>query len=321
MTGDIRSPDVVTVTLNPAIDLTVAVDRFVVGTVQRARTAVSTVGGKGINVAGCLADWGAAVAVTGVLGRANDVAFADFFAEKKIADRFVRTAGETRTNIKIADLATGDTTDLNLPGLTFAEGTFDAVRATLMRSAAPGRPVVLAGSLPDGLPESAWSTLIDDLARLDARVVLDTSGHPLAAALAGATLPHAIKPNAHELEQLLGRPLPTIADLVAAARDLVRRGVALVVVSRGAEGALFVDAETALAARLPAMTVLSTVGAGDAMVAGVVAGLVEGAALDRLARLAVAFATAKLQRIGPHLGSPALVASLAERVDVTVLPH
>ena len=315
--SDLARPDVVTVTLNPAIDLTVTLDRFVVGAVQRARAAVSTCGGKGINVAGCLADWGTRVAATGVLGRSNDGAFADFFAGKGIADRFVRTPGETRTNIKIADLAAGDTTDVNLPGLMVSEGTFDAVRATLMSLVAPGRPVVLAGSLPESLSEAAWALLVGDLTRTGARVVLDTSGAPLAATLAAGHPLHAVKPNRAELEALLGRTLPTTADLVAAARELLARGIALVVVSLGAEGALFVDRDTAIAARLPAKTVLSTVGAGDAMVAGLVAALVEGAALDRLARLSVAFATSKLDRIGPHLGPTADVERLAASVLLT----
>lgn len=315
------APDVVTVTLNPAIDLTVAVDRFVVGAVQRARSAVSTVGGKGINVAGCLADHGLAVAVTGVLGRANDAAFVDFFATKKIADRFVRTAGDTRTNIKIADLTGGETTDLNLPGLMVSDGSLEAVRATLMRSVRPRMPVVLAGSLPETLPETAWEKLIGDATRLGGRVVLDTSGAPLTAALAGAMLPYAVKPNRAELEALLGRALPETRDLVTAARDLIGRGIELVVVSRGAEGALFVDRDEVLTARLPPKAVLSTVGAGDAMVAGMVAALVEGASLERLARLSVAFATSKLERLGPHLGPSHEIERLAATVEVTALAN
>jgi 1-phosphofructokinase len=304
------------VTLNPAIDLTVTLDRLVVGAVQRASAAVSTCGGKGVNVAGCLADWGARVAVTGVLGHSNDGVFADFFAGKGIADGFVRTAGETRTNIKIADRASGDTTDVNLPGLTVSDEVFDAVRATLKRSVAPGRPVVLAGSLPESMPETAWAKLAADLARHGARVVLDTSGPPLAAALGSGQPLHAVKPNRAELEAFLGRSLPTAADLVAAARSLLDR-VALVVVSLGADGALFIDRETALAAALPAKKALSTVGAGDAMVAGIAAALVEGASLDRLARLAVAFASSKLDRIGPFLGPNEDVERLAAAVRVT----
>jgi len=309
---------VLTVTLNPAIDLTVAVDRLEIGAVHRARSAQSNAGGKGINVAGCLADWGVPVAAGGLLGRFNDDAFVAFFAEKDIADVCVRAPGETRTNIKIADLATGSTTDLNLPGLAVDAGKIDAVWATAVKEIGEGTPVVLAGSLPEGAPADTWAKMVADLAGEGARVVLDTSGAPLAAALGpqATRLPHAVKPNREELEALLGRALPGEADLVAAAHELVARGVRLVAVSRGAEGALFVDASEALAARLPAKTVLSTVGAGDAMVAGLVAALLESPALERVARLAVAFATAKLDRIGPHLGPRATVEDLAERVEI-----
>ena len=315
------APDVVAVTLNPAIDLTVAVDRLVVGSVQRAANSVSNCGGKGVNVAGCLADWGLRVALTGVLGHANASAFGEFFAEKGVADRAVRVAGATRTNIKIADRASGETTDINLPGLTVSNDAFAAVRAALRELVAPDRIVALAGSLPESLPETAWATLAADLAALGARIVLDTSGAPLAAALRGRHPLHVVKPNRAELEALIGRALPRTGDVIAAARTLLDRGVALVIVSLGAEGALFVDRERALNAALPAKTVLSTVGAGDAMVAGICAALVEGASLERLARLSVAFAASKLDRIGPYLGSTENVERLAAAVRVTAVSN
>lgn len=314
-------PDVVTVTLNPAIDLTVTLDRLVVGEVQRAETAVANCGGKGVNVAGCLADWGLRVAATGVLGRSNAGAFGDFFARKGVADRFVRIGGETRTNIKIADRASRQTTDINLPGLQVSEDAFAAVRATLKETVAPGRVFVLAGSLPRALPITAWATLAADLAALRARVVLDTSGAPLAVALEKGLPIAAVKPNRAELEALLGRALPTTADVIAAACSLLDGGVALVVVSLGAEGALFVDRRQALSAALPAKAVLSTVGAGDAMVAGIVAALVEGASLERIARLSVAFAASKLDRIGPFLGPVDDVERLAAAVGVSALTN
>ncbi|MCE1237390.1 MAG: 1-phosphofructokinase [Hyphomicrobiales bacterium] len=309
---------VVTLTLNPAIDLTVTVDTLRIGDVQKATAAQSNVGGKGVNVAGCLADWAVKVTATGVLGRFNDDGFVEFFRAKGIADAFIRAPGETRTNVKIVESRRGVTTDVNLPGLTVDRVLVEATRRRALADLAVGDVAVLAGSLPESLPADAWAGLAADLAAAGARVVLDTSGAPLAAALASdaPALPHAVKPNRAELEGLVGRALPTEADLAAAARALLARGVRLVVVSLGADGALFVDAETAIAARLPAKTVLSTVGAGDAMVAGLVAGLVEDAPLERLARLAVAFATAKLDRIGPHLGPRATVEDLAGRVEI-----
>ncbi|MDK9697391.1 MAG: 1-phosphofructokinase [Siculibacillus sp.] len=310
--------EIVTVTLNPAIDRTVAVDRLTLGAVHRARSSLSNAGGKGVNVAGCLADWGLRPIVTGILGRDNAAPFEAFFAAKGIDDRFVRAAGETRTNIKIADLATGETTDLNLPGLHVSTATYDAVWETLRAVVRPTTLVVVAGSLPENLPVVTLAALVSDLTRLGARVVLDTSGEPLARALAPEVrhLPFAVKPNRAELEDFAGRPLAGEAEIAAAARALVERGLGLVVVSRGADGAIFVTAEAALTARLPPVTALSTVGAGDAMVAGMVAGLAEAAPLERIARLGVAFAAAKLADVGPNLPSVAAVRELAAAVTL-----
>ena len=318
MTAVVHVTDAVTVTLNPAIDLTVTVDRFTLGRVQRARALQSCVGGKGVNVAGCLADWGLKVDATGILGRANDRIFVDFFAEKRIADRFIRTSGETRTNFKIADTVSGDVTEVNLPGLEVSQSTFETMRATLQRAVVPGRPIVLAGSLAEGLPATTWVELIADIIERGGRVVLDTSGSALAATLGGPHVPHVIKPNRVELEGVVGRPLPETADVIAVARHLVKRGVGLVVVSRGAKGAVLVDKNEAIEVVLPAKTVLSNVGTGDAMVAGLVAGMIEGAPRERLARLAVAFASAKLDQIGPSIGTVAEVEALAAAAKVSI---
>ncbi|PWC32978.1 1-phosphofructokinase [Azospirillum sp. TSO35-2] len=322
MSGDIVNggKPVVTVTLNPAIDQTITVDALTPGSVHRARAVRHNAGGKGVNVASCLADWGTPVVATGLLGAGNAAPFETLFAAKGIADAFLRLAGETRVNIKIADLAANDTTDINLPGLTADDGALQRVRHTLHDLMEPGTTVLLAGSLPDGLPVDAYATLTADLTELGGRVVLDSSGAPLAAALATTgALPHCIKPNRHELEDWAGRPLPTTADLLAAARDLHRRGVAVVVVSLGADGALFVTGDTALRGRLPPVTALSTVGAGDAMVAGLIAAFQEDGDPETLARLSVAFAAAKLRRFGPNLPDPATVRALAAKVELTAM--
>ncbi|PGH55844.1 1-phosphofructokinase [Azospirillum palustre] len=309
---------VVTVTLNPAIDQTITVETLKPGSVHRAKAVRHNAGGKGVNVASCLADWGTPVTATGLLGTGNAAPFEALFQAKGIADAFLRLPGETRVNIKIADLAANDTTDINLPGLSADAGAVGRVRETVLGLVEPGTPVLLAGSLPEGLPADAYAALTADLAAAGARVVLDSSGAPLAAALASAgALPHCIKPNRHELEDWAGRPLPTTADLLDAARDLHRRGVSVVVVSLGADGALFVDGDRALHGRLPPVQALSTVGAGDAMVAGLIAAFQQDGGLEDVARLSVAFAAAKLGCFGPNLPDPATVRTLAAQVALT----
>ncbi|MFS2008943.1 1-phosphofructokinase [Azospirillum sp. CT11-132] len=309
---------VVTVTLNPAIDQTITVDALKPGSVHRARAVRHNAGGKGVNVASCLADWGTPVVATGLLGTGNAAPFEALFQAKGIADAFLRLPGETRVNVKIADLAANDTTDINLPGLTADPGALRRVQETVRRLVEPGTPVLLAGSLPDGLPTDTYAILTADLAAAGARVVLDSSGAPLAAALASTgALPHCIKPNRHELEDWAGRPLSTDADLLDAARGLQRRGVSVVVVSLGADGALFVDGARALHGRLPPVQALSTVGAGDAMVAGLIAAFQQEGGLEDVARLSVAFAAAKLGCFGPNLPDPATVQALAAQVTLS----
>ncbi|GJE25517.1 1-phosphofructokinase [Methylobacterium organophilum] len=309
---------VVTVTLNPAIDQTVTLDALKPGGVHRARAVWADAGGKGVNVACCLADWGLPVVATGVLGQGNAAPFEQLLAAKGIDDRFVWIPGETRTNLKILDAATGETTDVNLPGLDVGASTFETVRAVLGDLAGDGCLVVLAGSLPRALPPDVYARLGRELKARGARVVLDASGPPLAAALAAGpeALPYAIKPNRHELEEWAGRSLTDPSQLLEAAQRLQGSGIPLVVVSLGAEGALFVAAEGALRALPPPTRVSSTVGAGDALVAGLVAGLHDGLALPDLARRALAFAAGKLSRTGANLPGRDAVEALARDIRV-----
>jgi len=311
----------VTLTLNPAIDQTVTLETLSPGSVHRARSVWSDAGGKGVNVACCLADWGLPVAATGVLGQDNAAPFAQLLAAKSIDDRFVWIAGETRTNLKLLDASTGETTDINLPGLEFGPSIVEAARAVLNDLTGPGSLAVLAGSLPRSLSPDIYARLTAELKRRGVRVVLDASGPALAAALTARRegLPDAIKPNRHELEEWAGRPLPALADVLDAARELQSRGIALVCVSLGAEGALFVASEGAVRALPPPTRVASTVGAGDALVAGLVAGLHDGLALPDLARRALAFAAGKLSRTGANLPGRAEVEALAAEIRVESL--
>ena len=301
----------VTLSLNPAIDQTVVLDALLPGAVNLARDSLRHAGGKGVNVAACLADWGVPVTATGLLGEANDAPFRALFAARGIVDHCIRIPGETRTNIKLLDQAKGDTTDINLPGSPPSPEALDLALAALHAATGPGTTAVLSGSLPPGLAAETYADLTGLLVEQGARVVVDASGAALSAVLAGPAMPHAVKPNRHELEGWAGHALPDRAALLAVARALVARGIGLVTVSLGAEGALFVtDAAVALV-RPPPITVASSVGAGDAMVAGLAAGLAEGLPLPALACRATAFAAAKLQRPGAQLPGRAAVEAIA----------
>ncbi|MDH2314031.1 1-phosphofructokinase [Methylobacterium brachiatum] len=310
---------IVTLTLNPAIDQTVLLDALVPGAVHRARAVTAHAGGKGVNVACCLADWGLPVTAAGILGADNAGPFDQVLAAKGIADGFVRIPGETRTNLKLLDQRSGETTDINLPGLAVTGADLDAARAALLDRVEAGTQVVLAGSLPGGLPPETYADLTRRLKARGARVVLDASGPALAAALAADVLPDAVKPNRHELEEWAGCPLPGLGAVREAASRLRARGIPVVVVSLGAEGALVLTERGSVHAHPPATPVTSTVGAGDALVAGLVAALEADLDLAGIARRALAFAAGKLTRAGANLPPRDALDAIARSVRVEPL--
>ncbi len=309
--------DVVTVTPNPAIDWTLTVPGFTAGAVNRVEEQRSRAAGKGVNVAAALAAYGVRVAAAGFLGDVNAAAFDALFAEVGIEDRFIRVAGETRVGIKIVDPSRGETTDVNFPGLAPSAAEVDELRARVVEMAIGGAWFVLAGSLPPGVAPLIYRDLASTLKAAGCRVILDTSGEPLRHAIHAA--PYVVKPNVHELEALVGRALPTVDAVTDAAREMVAGGVETAVVSMGAEGAMFVRAGEAVLARPPRVKVGSTVGAGDAMVAGIVAGHLDGLALPDLARLATAFSVAALTRAEPGPASRGEIGEWVGEIDVEPL--
>jgi 1-phosphofructokinase len=308
--------DAVTVTANPAVDQTVWVPGFRAGEVNRVVREEITPGGKGVNVAAFLDQFGVPVLATGFLGTPNAGLFEHFLDDRGIAHAFVPVDGTTRTGVKIVDDQAGTTTDLNFPGFTISEAHVAALEAALADAIVPGRWVVLAGSLPQGAPPDTWRRLSARARALGARVALDTSGTALKEAIAdGAAL---VKPNREELQELTGRELPDREALAAAADELVAAGCDTVVVSLGGDGAMFVRGGETVFATPPRVKVASTVGAGDAMVAGTVAGSLRGLPLAEVAALATAFSAVKISRVGPHLDANA-VQETARAVAVEVL--
>ena len=305
---------VFTVTLNPAIDQTVRIPTLVPGAVHRALGQQTEAGGKGIGVAAVLSALGVPVTASGWLGADNDGVFTAAFAASGIADAMVRVAGSTRTNIKLADAERGDSTDINLPGLALAPDALAqaeaALLATLQQQVEHGDWCELAGSLPPGATHGVWERLARALAAQGAHIVIDTGGDVLRQLLqrlsdpaAGPAVPVAlVKPNRAELEELAGRALPTLAEVAEAASDLCQRyGVRHAVVSLGGEGAVIATPQGRWHAAAPRVPVATTVGAGDALVAGTLAALAQGGAFPDAAVFGMACAAARIQRIAPGL--------------------
>jgi 1-phosphofructokinase len=304
--------DVATVTLNPAIDRTISVSGLATGAVNRALHVGDRPGGKGVNVAAALAARGHRTAALGFLGRDNGSIFTRSFAKLGVHDAFIRLPGETRTGLKIVDPLRGETTDLNFPGLMPSPADVDALMQQL--DTLETRWCVLAGSLPPGVPASFYAECVGRLKARGILVAIDTSGEALREAASAS--PDMIKPNIHELSALTGRELTDEASILAAARALIRTGIRLVAVSRGADGACFVTGTEVIHARPPSIAVHSTVGAGDAMVAGIVAAQLRDLPLDETARLATAYSLQALSGDNPSIEAHASLEGFAARVEL-----
>lgn len=299
---------IVTLTPNPSIDRTIAVEHLVLGEVNRAHSVRIDPGGKGVNVSRALQANGAdTVAILPLGGPDGDVHSA-LLEEAGLEHVVVMIRGNTRTNVAIVD-PRGRTTKVNEPGPRLSCVEVEALRAAIPRTA---EWVVLCGSLPLGTEASLFT---DVVAQHPGRVVVDTSGPALAAAVAAR--PFLVKPNREELEELVGRNLATVGDVRAACRELVAGGVELVVASLGADGALMTSAEGQWFAQSPVARPLSTVGAGDCLLAGVLSALSEGASPEGALARGVAWGSAAVSLPGSQVPGPDDVARV--RVDTAAV--
>lgn len=306
---------VLTVTLNPALDLTVQLPALRLGEVNRSDNLQVHAAGKGLNVAQVLADLGHQLTVTGFLGEANAQPFEQLFAARGFADEFVRVAGETRSNIKLAE-ADGRITDINGPGLEVGAAQRDELLARLERLVPGHELVVVAGSLPRGVEVPWFVELLQRLARLDARVALDTSGAALREGL--ALSPWLIKPNEDELAQARDLDPADARALADEARRLNAR-IEHVVMSQGAAGVSWFSPAAAWHAQPPKVRVVSTVGAGDSLLAGMLHGLLAGWPAERTLAHATAIAAQAVGQIGFGITDRAQLAELEAAVRLQPL--
>jgi 1-phosphofructokinase family hexose kinase len=300
-----------TVTLNPALDRELTVPSIDFNDVLRATETRIDVGGKGFNVSRMLAALGAESVALGFAGGHTGAALRDGLESLGIATDFVPIVGETRTNISIVTRDHDRYVKVNEAGPTISAEEQAALIARVRARLRPDDWWVLAGSLPPGVAPTIYADLIHDIQDAGGRAILDTSGPPL---LHGcAARPVLIKPNAQEAGQLVGRPVTTIDEAMAAATTLT--GIEYVVVSLGRAGALLTHQGQGRHATSPPIRERNPIGAGDSLVAGLVWGLSRGDVGEAL-RWGVACGAAAAGRSGTAAPSFAEVAALAEQVEV-----
>lgn len=291
---------VVTVTLNPALDLTGNLELLKHGSVSVVDESSLHAAGKGVNVAKVLSDLGAEVTVTGFLGKDNPELFHQLFADITVNDRFVEVEGATRINVKLVE-ENGTVSDINFPGVQVTSQDIVRFEATLFELAETHDYFVIAGSLPRGIEPEQCAAWIEALHKQGKKVLFDSSKAALKAGI--ESHPWLIKPNEDELGEFLGQKLDTADKCQAAAQSLSEKGIDNIVVSMGSEGVMWLNDNAWLRSQPPRMQVVSTVGAGDTLVAGLCWGHMQQMPKPDLLRFATALSAMAVGQVGVGLTS------------------
>jgi 1-phosphofructokinase/tagatose 6-phosphate kinase len=310
---------IITVTLNAAIDKTLAVPNFRLGRRHRAVEQTSMAGGKGVNVARALKRLGQPVIATGVAGGPTGTRVIEQLTEEAILNDFVRIREESRTSTAVIDPTNGEQTEINEKGPAVSEAELELFVDKLLYLAKGAAVCVFSGSLPRGVPDGLYARLIADINRLGVLTVLDSEGEALR--LGTRAEPGVVTPNEPEAEELVGHEFSDDEDRTAAMREVVDLGAgdALMTLPSGCLALVRSGVDRALySARIESGLVetRSTVGSGDAFLAGLVAARYSGREPDDCLRFAVACGAESVQHFGAGVLDPREVDRLLPDVAV-----
>lgn len=290
---------IVTVTPNPSLDRTVQINHLSPGSVHRAGQVHLDPGGKGVNVARALVAADAPVTAVLPSGGTEGARLVELLVPESVPVAQVPVTTATRTNVAVVE-SDGTTSKFNESGPRLSAVEITALQDRAAELATDAEWVVTCGSVPEGCPDDLHARIVRAARGSGAATAVDTSGTELhQACLAG---PDLVTPNLTELAQVAGSPLHDLGDVLRIAERLRAGGVGAVLVSLGALGAVLVDGTGSRHATCPPADVRSTVGAGDALLAGFLLG---GGAGEQALRTAVAYGTAAVGLAGTRMPDPA----------------
>lgn len=307
--------DVITLTPNPAIDLSTSVDRVVPIRKLRCSAEKRDPGGGGVNVARVVKRLGGDVEAILPIGGFTGQLLRRLIDDEGIPNRVIAAEAETREDFSVSELSTAQQYRFVLPGLPLREAEWRGCLDALAASAPRPKFVVGSGSLPPGVPDDFYAQAAAIAHGLGAKFFLDTSGAPLVGAIERGL--YLIKPNLREMAELAGVEMATESDWLAAARRIVEAGkVEVVALSLGHLGALLVTRDRALRAQPLPIKPVSAVGAGDSFLGAMAFSLARGDSLADAFRLGMAAGSAALIHAGTELGRPADTYRLLSQVRI-----
>ena len=313
---------IVTVTLNAAIDRTLVVPNFHPGHRHRASVGFPSAGGKGINVARALKRLGAPVVGTGLAGGRTGTLLVEELTNEGILNDFVRIRHESRTSIAVLDPTSNAYTEIYEWGPEVEDEELEILREKIAYLAQRAEFVVLAGSLPRGVDTGIYGDLVRELNRAQLLAVVDAEGEPLSQAVEAE--PYLISPNQQEAEALVGHEFVDGEDLAAGLDEIAGLGARNVIITlpTGCYALLREDrTELRVRAVAPEMEAISTVGAGDTLLAGFLAARVAGKSFEDAVRAAVAAGAASVLEAGPGRFDPREASRLTSLVQLERIEH
>jgi 1-phosphofructokinase family hexose kinase len=311
---------IITVTLNAAIDKSLAVPNFKLGRRHRTVEQRTMAGGKGVNIARTLKALGQPVIATGFAGGATGTHIVEQLTEESILNDFVRIREESRTNTSVLDPTTGLQTEINERGPAVSEREVELFRDKLVYLARGAAIVVFAGSLPRGVDPDLYAGLIRDLERLDVITVVDTDGEPLHQAVRAE--PDVVSPNVIEAEELVGHEFASDDERLLAVGEIAALGPreAIMTLPDGCVAQVIVDGQRVLKrVSIGMREPIAKRGSGDAFLAGYLAARYEGRAPDQCLRFGVACGAESTARLGAGLIDPREARRLMGDVELEVL--
>ena len=312
-----HSAMIATVTLNPALDKSVYVDRLHPNDTNRIMRVEVDVGGKGINASRVLKELGSETIALGFIGGKIGSFLEHTLKGEGIPTDFVHVKADTRTNISIQELTGSPPTMLNEPGPTVTEDEFDKLFDKIRKVAKEASFVIFGGSLPPGVPKDIYQLLVKVVQDSESKAILDSDGEPMR--LGMKSMPYMIKPNREEVERLVNLRVNNVGEAVRAANILAGTGVKLVVISMGADGAVAASADEVWHAVPPKVTAVSTIGSGDSMVAGIAHILSKGGSLGEALKWGTAAGAATAMTDGTEICKLRQVQDLLQKVRLEKL--
>jgi 6-phosphofructokinase 2 len=308
--------DILTLTMNPALDVSTSVDQVIPTHKLRCEAAQIHPGGGGINVARVVTRLGGDVVALYPAGGVTGQSLKQLLDAEQVASQVLPIAGETRESLSVDERSSGREYRFVLPGPTLTQAEWQACLDALSALETTPRYLVVSGSLPPGVPDDFYARVARMAGEMGARLVVDTSGPALAAVLAQGV--YLVKPSLRELCDLTGQALDSEAQWLAAARQIIQAGQAqIVALSLGEDGALLVSADQAWRAQALKVKVASTIGAGDSFVSGLVWSLSRGDALAQAFAYGMAAGAAALMSQGTALALVQDIERLHGQVVIT----